>query len=80
MDRTERFYRIERLLRERASVRLDEFIARLGVSRPTVIRDLAYLRDRMGVPIVFDRGRGGYHLADARESTRHRLPGLWFNG
>ncbi len=80
MDRTERFYRIERLLRERAGVRLDEFIARLGVSRPTVIRDLAYLRDRMGVPIVFDRARGGYHLADARESMRHRLPGLWFNG
>lgn len=79
MDRTERFYRIERLLRERAGVRLDEFIARLGVSRPTVVRDLAYLRDRMGVPIVFDRARGGYHLADARESMRHRLPGLWFN-
>jgi predicted DNA-binding transcriptional regulator YafY len=79
VDRTERFYRIERLLRERESISLSDLMARLDVSRPTVIRDIAYLRDRMGVPIVFDRARNGYHLADRRESPRHRLPGLWFN-
>ena len=79
MDRTERFYRIERLLRERESISLADLMARLDVSRPTVIRDIAYLRDRMGVPIVFDRARNGYHLANRRESPRHRLPGLWFN-
>lgn len=79
MDRTERFYRIERLLRERESISLSDLMARLDVSRPTVVRDIAYLRDRMGVPIVFDRARNGYHLADQRESPRHRLPGLWFN-
>jgi predicted DNA-binding transcriptional regulator YafY len=79
LDRTERFYRIERLLRERDSISLAEMMSRLGVSRPTVIRDLAYLRDRMGVPIVFDRARNGYHLADRRDAPRHRLPGLWLN-
>jgi predicted DNA-binding transcriptional regulator YafY len=79
VDRTERFYRIERLLRERGSISLADLMARLDVSRPTVVRDIAYLRDRMGVPIVFDRARNGYHLADRRESPRHRLPGLWFN-
>jgi predicted DNA-binding transcriptional regulator YafY len=79
VDRTERFYRIERLLRERESISLADLMARLDVSRPTVIRDIAYLRDRMGVPIVFDRARNGYRLADRRESPRHRLPGLWFN-
>ena len=79
MDRTERFYRIERLLRERGSISVSDLMARLDVSRPTVIRDIAYMRDRLGMPIVFDRVRNGYHLADGRESPRHRLPGLWFN-
>lgn len=77
MDRTERFYRIQQMLRARRSVPLDELLAVLEVSRATVIRDLEYLRDRLHVPIVWDRAERGYRL-DA-SGTDHELPGLWFN-
>ena len=58
MDRTERFYRIQRLLEQRRHVSRDALIEDLGVSRATLKRDLAYLRDRMMVPIEWDRERG----------------------
>lgn len=73
MDRTERFYRIQRLLRHRRAVPLDEFLAVLEVSRATLIRDLEYLRNRLNVPIVWDRADRGYRL-DAT-ATEQELPG-----
>ncbi len=77
MDRTERFYRIQRLLRLRRAVPLDEFLAVLEVSRATLVRDLEYLRNRLNVPIVWDRTDRGYRL-DATAADQE-LPGLWFN-
>jgi predicted DNA-binding transcriptional regulator YafY len=82
MDRTERFYRIELLIRNRGCVSFDALQAELEVSRPTLHRDLAYLRDRMDAPIVFDRERGGYRLQAAPgdgAQASHQLPGLWFS-
>lgn len=49
----------------------------LGASRATVVRDLGYLRDFMGAPLVYDRERNGYRY-DA-DSPEFELPGLWFN-
>lgn len=79
MDRTERFYRIEQLLRQRRSVSVREFLDELGVSRATFVRDLEYLRERLRVPIEWDRTKRGYRLAEADGSAGHELPGLWFN-
>ncbi len=48
MDRTERFYKIDRLLKSSKSVsfaKLEEALG-LGVSRATLKRDLLYMRDR----------------------------------
>lgn len=77
MDRSERFAIIERLLRARRTVSFEELRERLEVSRPTLYRDLAYLRDRMGMPVVRDDATGNLSLDPAAD--RHELPGLWFN-
>jgi predicted DNA-binding transcriptional regulator YafY len=82
MDRTERFYRIELMIRSRGTVPFDDLLAELEVSRATLHRDLQYLRDRMDAPIVFDRDADGYRFerpATVRAETSHQLPGVWFS-
>jgi predicted DNA-binding transcriptional regulator YafY len=82
LDRTERFYKIELLIRNRGCVSFAELLEELGVSRATLKRDLEYLRGRMDAPIVYDRYDNGYRLqADPRDArqVRHELPGLWFS-
>ena len=80
MDRTERFYRIQQLLRTRRQVSTQEFLDELEVSRATFKRDLEYLRDRFHAPIVFDHHQEAYRLDDrVEDSAAWQLPGLWFN-
>ena len=81
MDRTERFYRIEALIRARGSVRFDHLLAELEVSPATLKRDLAYLRERLGAPIEWDAYSRGYRFAQEswRGDAKHELPGLWLN-
>ncbi len=80
MDRTERFYKIQRLLQARGTVRLADLLRDLGVSRATFKRDLEYMRDRMNAPIEWDRERRGYRfVAPAAGAPRYELPGLWFS-
>jgi predicted DNA-binding transcriptional regulator YafY len=59
MDRTERFYLIDRLLRDRRFMSLASLMQELGISRATLLRDLTYMRERLHAPIVFDRSAGG---------------------
>jgi predicted DNA-binding transcriptional regulator YafY len=82
MDRTERFYKIEMLIRSRGSVPFADLMDELGVSRATLKRDLEYLRARLDAPIVYDRFANGYSMRpDARDArqVRHQLPGVWFS-
>lgn len=79
MDRTERFYKIDQLLREHALVPLARFLDELQVSRATFKRDLDYLRDRLNAPVVWDRDLGGYRLQQQAEGPRYALPGVWFS-
>src|SRR5688572_22714912 len=82
MDRTERFYKIEMLIRSRGCVSFAALLDELGVSRATLKRDLEYLRSRLDAPIVYDRYDNGYRLqADTRAAgqAKHELPGLWFS-
>ncbi len=76
MDRTERFYKIERLLKSRGSVSFAALLEELAVSRATLKRDLQYLRDRLHAPIVYDAYDNGYRFDAAKN---HELPGLWFS-
>ena len=81
MDRTERFYTIDRLLRSRRQVSLRQLMEELEVSRATVRRALEYMRDRMAAPIVWDAALRGYcyRLEATGDDDRYALPGLWFN-
>jgi predicted DNA-binding transcriptional regulator YafY len=80
MDRTERFYKIHRLLQAKGVVKVAELLGELGVSRATFKRDLEYMRDRMNAPIEWDRERRGYRFVQpAIGAPRYELPGLWFS-
>ena len=80
MDRTERFYKIEMLIRSRGSVRFDTLLEELEVSPATLKRDLAYLRERLGAPIDYDPFTRGYRFATENwREAKHELPGLWLS-
>ena len=79
MDRLERFYKIDRLLKERRLVSFADFKSELGMSPASVKRDLAYMRDRFNAPIEYDREANGYRFGAPRSGPRYELPGLWFN-
>jgi predicted DNA-binding transcriptional regulator YafY len=82
MDRTERFYKIELLLKSRRCVSFAALQGELDVSPATLKRDLQYLRDRLNAPIVYDAFENGYRFTGTPErggTERHELPGLWFS-
>jgi predicted DNA-binding transcriptional regulator YafY len=80
VDRTERFYKIDHLIRERGTVKTREFLQELEVSLATFKRDIEYMKDRHHAPIEWDRDAGGYRFVqpDAAAPT-YALPGLWFS-
>jgi predicted DNA-binding transcriptional regulator YafY len=79
MDRSERFYIIDRLLNEHKLVTRAQFLEALEVSPATFKRDLEYMRERFHAPIEWNAERGGYEFASPREGPKYALPGLWFN-
>lgn len=79
MSINERIYQIDQLLNGRTSVSFQELKERLEVSQATLKRDLAYMRDRLNAPIIFDRELGGYRLEINSGNLKYELPGLWFN-
>ena len=81
MSNTERIYQIDQILADRKFVPRLELQERLGVSWATLKRDLAYLKDRLNAPIIFDRELGGYRFEkeNKRVGRQYELPGLWFS-
>lgn len=79
MDRTERFYKIEHLIRSRGCVSFAELLQVLEVSPATLKRDLAYLRERLDAPIEYDAADNGYRFGQQWRGGRHELPGVWFS-
>lgn len=77
MSNNERIYRIDQLLNDRKVVSFQELLDRLEVSPATLKRDLAYMRDRLNVPIVYDKEHNGYRFENTTDS--YELPGLWFS-
>src|ERR1700730_16331657 len=80
MDRLERFYKIDQLLKDRKVVSFATFKDKLGMSKASVKRDLEYMRTRFNAPIEYDRDANGYRFGKSRSGPRYELPGLWFNG
>jgi predicted DNA-binding transcriptional regulator YafY len=58
----ERMYQIDQMLAGRKAVSRQELLERLEISWATLKRDLAYMKDRLNAPIVFDRELGGYRF------------------
>lgn len=77
MSISERIYRIDQLLHDRKFVSFQELLDRLEVSPATLKRDLAYMRDRLNAPIVYDKEHNGYRFDS--DIKNYALPGLWFS-
>jgi len=77
MSMNERIFKIDQLLHDRRSVSFQELQNKLEVSAATLKRDIAYMRDRLHAPIVYDRESRGYRFADNLDK-QYQLPGLWF--
>ena len=78
MNQTERFYRIHQLIGDRGLISFASLMDELEVSRATLKRDLAHMKDRLNAPIVYDRDAGGYRYDKQGTGPRFELPGLWF--
>ena len=77
MGDTARLYQYKALLEARRLVTRQELMALGEVSLATFKRDIAKLRDQLGMPVQYDRDRGAYFLD--RSDVRTELPGLWFS-
>jgi predicted DNA-binding transcriptional regulator YafY len=77
----ERIYQIDQILSARHFITRKELQERLGVSWATLKRDIAYMRDRLNAPLIFDRILGGYRFETTgkRIGPQYELPGLWFS-
>ena len=73
----ERMYKYMDLLEAKRFIPASVFMSAMEISYATFKRDLAVLRDRFDVPIVYDRDIGAYKLDQT--SNRRRLPGIWFS-
>ncbi len=81
MSGMERIYQIDQILGARQSITRKELQERLGVSWATLKRDIAYMRDRLNAPLIFDHNLGGYRFEKTgqRIGPQYELPGLWFS-
>jgi predicted DNA-binding transcriptional regulator YafY len=79
MNQIERLYRIDQLVNDRGLISFADLMRELEVSRATLKRDLAHMRERLNAPIVFDRDAGGYRYEKNAVGPRFQMPGLWFS-
>jgi len=77
MSEIDRLYSYRTLFTGRRAVPRDEILSKLEISPATFKRDLSKLRDRLNIPIVYDRDLLGYKLE--QQDGREELPGLWFS-
>ncbi|MBC7617717.1 MAG: YafY family transcriptional regulator [Candidatus Saccharibacteria bacterium] len=77
MSDSARLYAYKALFEAKRLVTRADMMEVAEVSLATFKRDIAKLRDQMGMPILFDKDRAGYYLDRNNLSTE--MPGLWFN-
>lgn len=84
MNQLDLLYQLERLLLGRNAMGRDALMQKLEISRATLKRYLEILRNRMNVPVEYDkftntysiqRPTGAYHGLEKRQE----LPGVWFS-
>jgi len=70
---------VDQLLIQQRSVTKTQFLETLEVSLATFKRDIEYMRDRLGAPIVWQRDINAYVYDHSGAEKSFQLPGLWFN-
>lgn len=70
MSQTERIFYIDREIRETGGVSVASVAARFEVCGRQVKRDIEYMRDRLGAPIVWSAARRRYEYSQAWDSLR----------
>ena len=78
-----RLYRIDQILQEKKCISFDELQVALRCSAPTLKRDIRYLREKIGAPIVYSRSLNGYFYEKSKEPAKKSriasmLPSAWF--
>lgn len=71
-----RLYLIDKMLQERKKVNFEDMMKELQCSAPTVKRDLQYMRDKLGAPIVYSRADNVYFYAHETKETTSKLEKL----
>lgn len=81
MSQTERIGRIRAILKEKGYFRVNDIRKIFEVSRITVMRDIAYMRDRLGTPLTYEPVTNVYRLSTLEDMTREpeEFPGLWLS-
>jgi predicted DNA-binding transcriptional regulator YafY len=83
MNQLDRLYQLERLLVNRQGMSANALLHAMEISHATLKRYLAVLRDRMNVPVVYDRYTNSYAIVQSDRSEagggRQELPGVWFS-
>jgi len=81
MARQERLYKLGQWLRSGRGVAPARALRELEVSASTLNRDLAYLRDRMGMPLHWVAADRAWRMDNPAAATgdQYELPGLWFS-
>ena len=77
MSEVDRLYSYKTILTGRRAVPRSEILKKLEISPATFKRDLAKLRNRLNIPVIFDKDLTGYKLDVTND--REELPGLWFS-
>ncbi len=79
MDKFDRIFQLHAILvSRRTPIALEDLLARLECSKPTLYRAIAVLKDRLHAPVEFDRETGGFRYATEKGVSVFELPGLWF--
>jgi predicted DNA-binding transcriptional regulator YafY len=79
MDKFDRIFQLHAILAARRTpIPLEDLMARLECSKPTVYRAINVLKDTLHAPVEFDADAGGFRYAVAKGGSAFELPGLWF--
>lgn len=80
MQKADRLHHIVKLLRARRRITFAELQSETGASRATLMRDLAWLRDRLNHPIHWDASEQCYRWRPSTNETEapEEMAGLWF--
>lgn len=79
MYKLEHVYKLHQLLQgRRTGLSRAALEDALDIPKSTLTRLLRICQDRLHMPVVYDRTRGGY-CYDLQQGEHFELPGLWFN-